>query len=109
MKTKYFVDTDGNYIAGFGGLEDGSKPAEFPNAIEVPYAPDDARDKWNGSDYTPHVKTDEETESENLSNMGNDFKKTILKCMKEINQSDSNIFSAQTKTEILALVNQLRS
>lgn len=43
--TKYFVDTIGRYIGGFDG-------AESPEgAIEVPIAPDDARQIWNGTSW----------------------------------------------------------
>lgn len=42
--TNYFVDANGNYLGGF----DGAEPPE--GAIEVPAAPDDARQLWqNGA------------------------------------------------------------
>lgn len=44
MATKYYVDAEGNYIGGFDGVD----PPE--GAIEVPEAPEDARQKWvNGA------------------------------------------------------------
>ena len=45
--TRFFVDADGQYIGGF----DGADPP--PGAIEVPAPPDDARCKWDGSDWLP--------------------------------------------------------
>lgn len=45
MKTKYFVDSKGNYLGAFTG----SEPKEA--TIEVPEAPDDARQKWNGKSW----------------------------------------------------------
>jgi len=44
--TKYFVDANGAYIGGF----DGAEPPE--GAIEVPIAPDDARQKWDGNGWS---------------------------------------------------------
>lgn len=40
--TKYYVDAHGNYLGGF----DGAQPPD--RAIEVPYAPESAADRWNG-------------------------------------------------------------
>lgn len=48
MKTKYFVDTAGNYIGGFAG----AKPP--PGAIEVPRAPAHGLDTWDGTQWVPH-------------------------------------------------------
>ncbi len=45
--TKYFVDKQGNYI---GGFDEAPAPA---GAVEVPLAPDDARQKWLGTAYGP--------------------------------------------------------
>lgn len=45
--TKYFVDSNGTYIGGFDG-------AEPPNgSIEVPSAPEDARQVWNNGAWGP--------------------------------------------------------
>jgi hypothetical protein len=49
--TKYFIDSDGNYIGGFEGAD----PPE--GSIEVPNAPDHALDKWNGSAWIPYTPT----------------------------------------------------
>lgn len=43
--TKYYVDAQGNYIGGFDGV---APPA---NTVEVPNAPDDARQKWSGGQW----------------------------------------------------------
>lgn len=45
--TKYFVDASGNYVGAFDGAE---PPA---GSVEVPFAPDDARQVWNGSAWGP--------------------------------------------------------
>lgn len=47
MTTQYFVDGEGNYIGGFDGVEppDGS--------IEVPSAPEDARQVWSNGAWGP--------------------------------------------------------
>ncbi len=47
MSTKYYVDDAGNYIGGFDGVE---PPA---GAIEVPFPPEDARQKWDGAAWLP--------------------------------------------------------
>lgn len=44
--TKYFVDETGSYIGGF----DGAEPPE--GAIEVPGAPEDARQTWQGQAWS---------------------------------------------------------
>ncbi|WP_280790706.1 MULTISPECIES: hypothetical protein [unclassified Mesorhizobium] len=42
--TKYFVDGNGAYLGGFDGED-----LELPeNGIEVPEAPEDARQIWDG-------------------------------------------------------------
>lgn len=42
---KYYIDQNNNYLGGSG---------DAPLSIyEVPFAPDDARQKWNGSGYDP--------------------------------------------------------
>ena len=41
--TKFYVDSDGNYLGGFDGAE---PPA---GAIEVADAPQDARQTWDGT------------------------------------------------------------
>ena len=40
---RYFIDANNNYI---GGSDTG-----FLSDFEVPFAPDDARQKWNGTGY----------------------------------------------------------
>ncbi len=45
--TNHYRDSAGKYIGGF----DGAEPPE--GAIEVPIAPCDARDVWNGTAWTP--------------------------------------------------------
>lgn len=47
--TKYFVDTQGNYIGGFEGS---SPPA---GAIEIPSPPDDGRQKWVNNAWQAYV------------------------------------------------------
>ncbi len=44
--TKYFVDDNGAYLGGF----DGAEPPK--GSIEVPEAPDDARQTWNGKAWS---------------------------------------------------------
>lgn len=56
--TKYFVTPHGEYIGGFDGAE---PPA---NSIEVPSAPDDARQPWLGDSWGPVVKTAEQLREE---------------------------------------------
>lgn len=43
---KYYIDVDGNYLGGWD-----QNPPE--SAIEVPFAPEDARQKWIGNGYSP--------------------------------------------------------
>ena len=45
--TKYFVSNNGLYIGGF----DGVKPPA--HAISVPDAPNDARQTWDGNEWSP--------------------------------------------------------
>jgi hypothetical protein len=47
MSTKFFVDLAGTYIGAFDGV---TPPA---GAIEVPTAPVDARQVWNGEEWGP--------------------------------------------------------
>jgi len=47
MSTKFFVDAAGTYLGGF----DGAEPP--PGAIEVPFPPEDARQKWLGNEWGP--------------------------------------------------------
>jgi len=42
---KYYVDNSNRYIGGTDG--------DPLSGNEVPYPPEDARQKWNGSDYDP--------------------------------------------------------
>ena len=56
--TKYFVDQSGNYIGAFDGAE---PPA---NSIEVPSAPDDARQPWTGSGWGEIYKSPEQLREE---------------------------------------------
>ncbi len=64
MTTKYYVDAQGNYIGGFDGppvLDENDLPvagetqdAPAPEGgIDVPYAPQDARQKWDGAKFLP--------------------------------------------------------
>lgn len=47
--TRFFVRPDGSYIGGFAGQTPEQLAALLPaDAIEVPSAPDDARDTWDG-------------------------------------------------------------
>jgi hypothetical protein len=46
MITKYYVDESGKYLGGYVGV------ASPEGAIEVPFAPDNASQIWNGSGYT---------------------------------------------------------
>jgi hypothetical protein len=46
--TKYFVDSDGAYLGGFEG-----EGVQLPeNGIEVPEAPEDASQVWDGSAWS---------------------------------------------------------
>lgn len=45
---KYYVDADGKYLGGWD-----ANPPE--GAVEVPFPPDDARQKWHGSEWLPHI------------------------------------------------------
>lgn len=56
--TKYFVDHAGNYIGAF----DGAEPPK--GAIEVPSAPDDARQPWLGDSWGEAQKTQYQINSE---------------------------------------------
>ena len=56
--TKYFVDHAGNYIGAF----DGAEPPK--GAIEVPSAPEDARQPWLGDSWGSVVKTAEQLREE---------------------------------------------
>lgn len=44
---KYFVDADGAYLGGY----DGAAPPF--GAVEVPHAPGDALQRWNGQGFDP--------------------------------------------------------
>jgi hypothetical protein len=43
-KTRYFVDDQGNYLGSYDGSDKGNP---FNDAVEVPKAPNHARDKWD--------------------------------------------------------------
>lgn len=43
--TKYFVDENGLYLGGYAGVD------APENAVEVPRAPSDARQKWDGQKW----------------------------------------------------------
>lgn len=45
-ETKHYVDQSGVYVGGYSGAE----PPE--GSVEVPYAPDDARQVWDGSQWS---------------------------------------------------------
>ncbi len=51
--TKYFVDSQGNYIGGFDGK--GALDTVPVNAIEVPTAPEHGSQTWDGSTWSLHV------------------------------------------------------
>jgi hypothetical protein len=69
--TRYYVNAQGNYIGGFNG----ANPPQ--GAIEVPNAPNDGRDTWNGQQWVAYVQLktqftaleylDKFTEAEQLS------------------------------------------
>ncbi|MGS0941540.1 DUF4376 domain-containing protein [Pseudomonas luteola] len=48
-ETFYYVDADGRYLGGFAGAE----PPK--DAVQVPDAPSDARQVWNGSGWSDPV------------------------------------------------------
>ena len=53
METKYYVDINGNYIGGYCGAE---ALALVPKgAIEVPSAPNNALDTWNGTEWIVYI------------------------------------------------------
>lgn len=52
-ETKYYVDHHGNYLGGFSGSEPPS------GSIEVATAPNDARQKWNGTVWLPYQAEDD--------------------------------------------------
>lgn len=45
---KYYVDADGNYLGGWD-----ANPPE--GAVEVPFPPEDARQKWVDGEWLPHA------------------------------------------------------
>lgn len=47
--TQYFVDNTGKYLGGFDGVE---PPV---GSIEVPFAPDDARQLWQNGAWQPYT------------------------------------------------------
>lgn len=63
MMPRFFADIDGNYIGAFDGYEHvtvdqaGNPVVEtvyppFPEGgVEIPYGPDDARQKWDGAQF----------------------------------------------------------
>lgn len=53
--TQYYVDEQGIYLGGFEGVQ----PPQ--GSIEVPYPPEDTRQRWNGGSYGP--LTDDERRS----------------------------------------------
>ena len=58
MITKYYVDDLGNYLGGFQG----APPPK--DAIEVPFAPDHAKDEWDGTGYIKYQQVRQETLSD---------------------------------------------
>ena len=65
-----------------------------PGTFETPAAP---------------VKSDDELDERALLKVDLQFKRTVLRALKEINQSDSSILSAKTKTGLQGLLSKLRS
>ncbi len=54
QKTLYFVNKSGEYVGAFCGVE---PPA---GSVEVPFPPEDARQKWNGKGYdSPEINYSE--------------------------------------------------
>lgn len=47
-ETLYYGYLDGNYAGGYAGPPSGNP---YPNSVEVPFPPQDARAKWNGKDW----------------------------------------------------------
>lgn len=52
MSTRYFVDPGGTYLGGF----DGAEPPR--GSVEVPAAPEDGRQKWDGRGWSPKPSDD---------------------------------------------------
>lgn len=57
--TTFYAELDGTYIGGFDGAT-GKIPA---GKVQVPFPPDDARSKWDGTKWLDPVLTLEEKES----------------------------------------------
>lgn len=54
---RHFADVTGRYLGGWDDFEP-------PNALEVPFAPDDARQVWHGSGWSPIIFSSEELRAE---------------------------------------------
>ena len=48
--TRYFVDSQGRYVGGFDGA--GALVRVPPSSVEVPLPPEDARQTWNGTQWS---------------------------------------------------------
>lgn len=58
MTQRFFVDGHGNYLGSYDGPDE-TTPAYFVDGIEIPTAPMDARQVWNGHELLAAVPTPE--------------------------------------------------
>jgi len=61
--TKYYVDPNGTYLGGFdGGVDEGGVEIEHPDvpagAVEIMAPPEDARQVWDGTTWSPKPAPD---------------------------------------------------
>lgn len=60
---RYFVDDNGVYLGGTDG--------EALSENEVPHAPSDARQRWNGNDYDDVSQADHDARRDQQANFNN--------------------------------------
>lgn len=98
-KTKYYIDDSNHYIGG----TDGGPLSEN----EVPHAPDDARQIWNGSDYDPVSAADLDAELDakvDFANVDPFLKAYVLAVNDGSIVSGSNMTGAALKAAIKAKI-----
>lgn len=95
--TKFYVDGDGNYIGGFDGADPPS------GSIEVPAAPEDARQTWNGASWSakPPPPTNDELYDQNIQ-QNKVFKAYVLAVNDGSIVPGSNMTGAALKAAVTA-------
>lgn len=89
MVTKYYVNANGDYIGGFEGVE---PPV---GSFEVDAPPPHGKDRWDGTKWVEHVKSDKEKVSDELRKRNITFEARIEAIEKKLLGDSSDFDSIQ--------------